>query len=263
MWRSNLAQIVLQDAVLTGASLGRTNLSGSFLQRANLRGADLSFADLSCATLEGANLAGADLTNADLSWANLVRAKLRNARLTATSLELANLTQADLRGASLLKVRLQGAFFDQAILDMTLFGDCALSQVIGLESVHHAGASIIGLDTLARSQGQIPAEFLRRAGVTEPLIAALVTRVNEDLQASAGAQPRVLLVGSVQDAQLIVRIHEDLEAAGVPSWSLAVDDEEALRADPARMSAEVLVPVNTSASSTLNSWDTLVERRNC
>ncbi len=227
LWRSNLAQIVLRDAVLTGASLGRTNLSGSFLQGANLRGADLSFADLSCASLEGANLAGADLTNANLSWANLVGADLRNARLTATSLELANLTQADLRGASLLKVRLQGAFFDRVILGITLFGDCDLSQVIGLESVHHAGPSIIGLDTLARSRGQVPTEFLRRAGVTEPLLSA-----QQDLPASAGAQPRVLRVGSVQDAQLVVRIHEDLGAAGVPSWSLAVDDEEALRADP-------------------------------
>lgn len=227
LWRSNLAQIDLRDAVLTGATLGRSKLSGSFLQGANLRGADLSFADLSCANLAGASLAGADLSNTDLSWTNLAGADLRSARLTAASLELADLTEADLRGAWLLNVQLKGAFFDQVTLDMTLFGDCDLSQVIGLRSVRHAGPSIIGLDTLARSRGQVPDEFLRRAGVAEPLIAA-----QQQLQGTASIQPRVLVAGSVQDAPLLVRICEDLNTANVPTWSLAVDDEKTLRSDP-------------------------------
>ena len=227
LWRSNLAQAVLRETVLTGASLGRTNLSGSSLHGANLRGADLSYSDLSYASLEGATLSSADLSNANLAWADLRGADLRDARFAAASLELANLAEADLRGASFLKVKLDGAQFSGAIVDMTLFGDCDLSQVIGLESVCHAGPSIIGLDTLARSGGQIPSSFLRQAGVVEPLIA-----VQEQMQQSSEPHPRVLLVGSAGDRDFAERILGDLKAAGVPCWALAADDEQVLRNDP-------------------------------
>ena len=227
LWRSNLALASFREAILTGASLGRTNMSGCFLQAANLRGADLSFANLAGANLEGASLYGADLTNTDLSWANLAGADLRNAHLTATSLELANLAKADLRGASLLKVRLHGALLTDAVVDLTLFGDCDLSRVIGLESVRHAGPSIIGLDTLARSRGQAPPQFLRQAGVVEPLISA-----QQQLQSFADTHPRVLLVCSLKDVELAGRVQADLRRAGIASWTLAADDERALQADP-------------------------------
>ncbi len=227
LWRSNLAQAVLRETVLTGASLGRTNLTGSSLHGAHLRGADLSFADLSYASLEGAILTGADLSNANLAWADLRGADLREARFAAASLELANLAETDLRGASFLKVNLDGAQFSDAVVDMTLFGDCDLSRVIGLETVSHAGPSIIGLDTLARSRGQIPSSFLRQAGVVEPLIA-----VQEQVRHSSETHPRVLLVTSIGDADLSERILSDLGAAGIPCWSLAADDERALRNDP-------------------------------
>ena len=42
---------------------------------------------------------------------------------------------------------------------------------------------------------------------------------------------RVLLVGSVSEVELAKRIQEDLRTWGVPCWSLAADDEEALRID--------------------------------
>lgn len=48
-----------------------------------------------------------------------------------------------------------------------MFGDLDLSGVKGLESVRHVGPSNIGVDTLYRSNGNIPITFLRGCGVPE------------------------------------------------------------------------------------------------
>jgi hypothetical protein len=218
----------LQNALLPGATLGRVALDGSCLREADLRGADLSYADLSYADLAGADLSGADLTEANLSWADLTGACLSHARLIATNLEVANLTGVDLRRASLVRTRLERTLLAGAAVDLTLFGDCDLSQVLGLESVHHAGASIIGLDCLARSRGQIPAAFLRLAGVAEPLVSAQEA-VKDQL--SPASFSRILLVSTVQDGDFARRLTEDLRAAQLRCWPMPVDDEAAMKRD--------------------------------
>lgn len=220
--RSNLTWANLKDASLPGAALNRANLTGACLRGADLRGADLSFADLSAADLTGANLAGAELREANLSLADLSRACLGDARLTATRLDVTNLSGADLRRASLVRAGLDATLLGEAVLEMTLFGDCDLSRALGLESMRHLGPSIIGLDTLARSRGRIPREFLRRAGVAEPLAA-----LQERLSYGTKDFYRVLLVGSVSDAAFIRRLEADLNRAGLSCWHVAVDDEAA------------------------------------
>ena len=223
LWRSNMAHANLTGANLAGAALGRTNLAGSSLQGADLRRADLTSADLSRANLSSANLAGADLTGANLSWASLHGADLSNAKMTSTVLTLADLSGVDLRGAHLVRAVLDSAVLSEAVLEMTLFADCDLGRTIGLETVVHAGPSIIGLDTLVRSRGLIPSEFLHRAGVARVLI-----DVQDQLRLSDHTEPRVLLVGSYQDAALTRRFQADLRSSGVPCWSLEPDDESAL-----------------------------------
>jgi len=223
LWRSNLAHSNLTGANLAGASLGRTNLAGSSLQGADLRRVDLTSADLSRANLASANLAGANLTGANLSWASLHGADLRNARMTSTVLTMADLTGVDLRGAHLVKAVLDSAVLSEAVVEMTLFADCDLGRIIGLETVVHSGPSIIGLDTLARSKGLIPPEFLHRAGVVRAFI-----DVQDLLRLSDHREPRVLLVGSYQDSALTRRFQADLRSSGIPCWSLEPDDESAL-----------------------------------
>ena len=223
LWRSNLANSNLTGANLAGAALGRTNLAGSSLQGADLRRADLTSADLTRANLASANLAGANLTGANLSWASLHRANLNGARMTSTTLTMADLTGVDLRGAQLVKADLDSAVLSEGVVEMTLFADCDLGRIIGLETVIHSGPSIIGLDTLARSGGLIPTEFLHRAGVARALI-----DVQDQLRLSGRTEPRVLLVGSYQDSGLARRFQADLRSLGFPCWSLEPDDESAL-----------------------------------
>jgi uncharacterized protein YjbI with pentapeptide repeats len=228
LWRSSLSRANLQNARLPQASLGRASLDGGCLREADLRGADLSHADLSYSDLTGADLSGADLTQANLSWADLTGARLTHARLTATQLDVANLTGVDLRRASLVRTRLERTLLADAMLDLTLFADCDLSQVLALESVRHAGPSILGLDSLARSRGLIPAQFLRLAGAAEPLIAIQPTLQD---QLGPASYSRVLLVSSVQDGAFAQRLAADLRAAKFRCWPAPVDDEAAMRRD--------------------------------
>jgi hypothetical protein len=74
----------------------------------------------------------------------------------------ANLSGADLRGA-----HLRGADFTNVYLGETSFGDNDLSQVKGLETVNHLAPSTIGIDTIYKSQGNIPEKFLRGCGVSD------------------------------------------------------------------------------------------------
>ena len=223
--RANLRWGNLRDTQLRGAALNRVDLSGGQLHNADLRGADLSFADLSYADLSGANLAAADLREANLFLADLSGANLSDAGLTGAVLDLANLAGADLRRALLVRTRLDNTLLDGVVLEMTLFGDCDLSRALGLDKARHQGPSSIGLDTLARSQGRISPEFLRRAGVAELLIGV------QGQLAAAQSFDRVLLVGSVKDGEFMGKLEGDLRAAGLACWQLAVDDEAAFTAE--------------------------------
>src|SRR6266568_1445122 len=120
--------------------------------------ADLSGAPLRDISLEEANLSFAQLSGADLIRANLSRADLSRA----------DLSRADLRAAGL-----DGADLSSAIVAWTSFGYLDLSAVKGLETVRHEAPSIIDIDTIIRSQGNIPEIFLRKAGVPDSIIEAI------------------------------------------------------------------------------------------
>ena len=245
--RSNLSNSNLTEAHLLNCSLGRSDLSGSTLKLADLRGADLSYAELQYANLEGANLAGADLVDANLSWANLSRANLQGANLTATNLMLADLTEADLRGARFNKTGLDSVIFLRATMGITLLANCDLSHTIALDSVRHTGPSTISLDTLAKSNGMIPMQFLEQAGVADPLISA-----QDPVRSANRTYPTTLLVGSIDDGRLASKISEGLALAKIPNWRLSADDEAALQSGEATLDQTIyydrLVLLGTTCS---------------
>ena len=224
LWRSNLSRANFSEARMAGCTLGRTNLANSTLQSADLKGADLSYANLSYANLERADLSGTDLTQTDLSWANLNGASLRDARLIGANLDMADLTGADLRGATIIKTRLNSTSLGGAVCGVTIFANCDLTRAIGLEDVRHSGPSMISLDTLSRSKGQVPVKFLEGAGVAPPLIAA-----QNAIKESGTTCTRVLLLGSESDGEFAARIRASLAEAQVPSWVTAADDEASLQ----------------------------------
>jgi hypothetical protein len=142
--------------------------------RPNLGGADLS----------GAHLAGVDLGGADLDGVNLNRADLIEADLSSANLGGANIGR-------------------------TVFGRIDLSTARGLETVQHAGPSTIGIDTLYRSDGNIPEIFLRGAGVPDEMITYSKSLAGKPFQYYS-----CFISYSSQDEVLAQRLHADLQDKG-------------------------------------------------
>jgi uncharacterized protein YjbI with pentapeptide repeats len=160
---------------LRNVDLIRADLSHADLHGANLSGSILNMVDLNSSNLEGADLSQTQLIQAYLrsarcASANLKRAHMRGATVVNTDLHGADLREADLSGAELREANLTSALLQGANLtfigvDRTIFADCDLRDVIGLNDMRHFGHSEISLSTLIRSEGNIPEIFLRRCGL--------------------------------------------------------------------------------------------------
>jgi hypothetical protein len=88
-----------------------------------------------------------------------------------------------------------------------------LTTVLGLDAIQHQGPSTIGIDTLYRSQGNIPEVFLRGAGIPEdfiPYIKSLVGRPFEFYSC--------FISYSSKDQEFAERLHADLQNKGIRCW---------------------------------------------
>jgi len=167
---------------------------------ADLSGADLSGADLRDADLRRANLSGADLIETDLSGANLSGADFGGAYLISSNLDATNLSGAD---------------FFRAILGHTTFSDNDLSTAPELDHANHVYPSTIGLNTLFKSHGKIPVEFLRGVGVPEDFIIQIPSLI-------AGIQPiqfhSCFISYSHQDELFSQRLHSRMRDEKLRVW---------------------------------------------
>ena len=184
------------------------NLSEANLSETYLSGADLSEADLKKAIFIRSDLASVDLSNsdcerADFRWAYLIKARFNGANLSGANLIEANLTKAELKQSNL----------SEAFVAWSCFGDNDLSQTVGLNFVKHFGPSTIGIDTIYRSKGKIPEEFLRGAGVPEHFI-SYTAFLNE----KAFARNSCFISFSGNDRNFIEKIGEDLQREGIRCW---------------------------------------------
>ena len=188
---------------LSGVDLSGVDLSGAKLRRADLSGADLSRADLSRANLSEVDLSGADLIGADLSRADLSRADLSRV----------DLSRADLSGAKLSEVDLSEANFSEAIISNTIFVNIDLGSVRNLAEIKHYGPSSIGIDTLFRSNFNIPESFLEGAGVPRRLIEYLPSFKNLPIQYYS-----CFISYSSNDEAFAARVYEGLKSQGIRVW---------------------------------------------
>lgn len=241
---ANLRKSLLRRATLKGAKLRGADLRDCDFTGADLRGVDLSKARLRGAPLSDANLSKADLSEAHLFLASLARtnlskASLRGARLLDADLLGANLRGADLAGADLRRVDLRMADLTGCDLDgcdlteariATTFGDNDLSTVKGLQRARHVGPSIIGIETVYRSKGEIPEAFLRGAGVPEDFIVYM-----RSLAANPIEFYSCFISYSSKDDEFARRLHADLQQNNVRCWfapeDLKIGDKFRTRVD--------------------------------
>ena len=139
------------------------DLSNIDLYNIDLRAVNFAFTNLSSANLVGANLGGVNLFGADLTDANLYRGNLIKA----------NLTKANLTEVIFVEVLFKETDFMHAVFAHTVLANLDLRECKNLSTIRHKGPSTIGIDTLVRSKGAIPVEFLRGVGLKESFIAFL------------------------------------------------------------------------------------------
>ena len=210
---------------LSGANLEEAELFRADLSDANLVMANLSAAKLNQANLFGANLGGtifraATLTDASLNYTNLHQGHLTNAGLIGADLTRADLSEADLRGAVVFlatfnSTNLRDANLSGVKIGWTTFTNMDLSAVKGLETAEHSGPSTIGIDTLYRSNGQIPEVFLRGAGIPEEFITQMPALI-----ASVGPiQFQSCFISySHRDEEFAKRLHAAMRAQNLRVW---------------------------------------------
>jgi len=235
---SDLSHADLSQADLRHADFRQSILNMANLHDANLVRADLSNVRLTKADLSGAGLVGAFLVDADIRNAILTSAQLKDAKLSYSNLEGADLTNADLTnadfcgaslsGADLSEARLGGTRLESVKVDMTnfanarcgtfpysstLFLDLDLSSAKGLEQVEHDGPSLIDVETLYLSKGQIPEVFLRGCGVPKDLINYLGT-----LSIESPVYYSCFISFTEADDTFGKKLYNDLRDKGVGRW---------------------------------------------
>lgn len=202
-------EILKQGVGVWNSWRGQHALVRPDLNNAYLRGADLSTANLEKVNLQSADLEDANLEDANLEKANLLGANLRDADLSGAVLRGSNLQRVNLRGAEL-----KGANLMHAFIGSTVFAEVDLSQAMGLAKARHIGPSVISIDTLYRSKGNIPREFLRGTGVPENLIEYLPS-----LAASSVIEFYSCFISySHVDKSFAGRLHNQLQTRGIRCW---------------------------------------------
>jgi hypothetical protein len=154
------------------------------------------------------NLRGADLTAADLSRVQLDQADLRSAVLKRVIFD-----NASLREANLNKAVVDGADFTLSKMAFTSICDVDLSTAKGLETVRHEGPSSVGIDTIYRSQGEVPEVFLRGAGVPEEFITYMKSLVANPIEFYS-----CFISYSTKDQEFAERLYADLQNKNVRCW---------------------------------------------
>jgi len=140
--------------------------------------------DFSNAELSDINLRNADIRNVDFRNANLMKGDLRNADISKTNFTNTNLIEAKLNETFLAatffnRTYLVNTNFEKSILFYTKIVDCDLSWALKLNTVVHQGPSTIGIDTIYKSKGEIPASFLKGCGIPEYLVGTILPLVRE------------------------------------------------------------------------------------
>jgi len=212
---ADLSDANLMGASLSGASLDGAHLSGTSLRDAHLSGVNLSGADLSQAKLTKADLRSADLSKANLSEADLSKTNLIQAHLSGASLRDANLCEALLSSADLSSADLSGADLHKVSIGRTVFGNVDFRHVKGLQALTHHGPSTIGIDTIYRSQGQIPESFLRKAGIPETFL----TNMRALVESMSPIDYYTCFISySSKDQAFADRLYTDLQRNSVRCW---------------------------------------------
>lgn len=101
----------------------------------------------------------------------------------------------------------------RAKVGWTCFGDVNLSVVRGLETVHHEGPSTVCIDTIYRSNGNIPEAYLKGAGVDDTFITYIRSLARKAIEYYS-----CFISYSSKDDVFAKRLYADLQSHNIRCW---------------------------------------------
>ncbi|HTI09182.1 MAG TPA: toll/interleukin-1 receptor domain-containing protein [Puia sp.] len=116
------------------------------------------------------NLEGFDLSDLNLSGVNFFDTNLYDVRFEKVNLTSACLDEAGIYGTFFRDCILRATSFNRCTLGFCTFINMDLRGARGLDNVTYVGPSSIDINTIYKSQGKFPPDFLRESGVPEELI---------------------------------------------------------------------------------------------
>lgn len=230
------AQLDRRD--LTGVDLHNANLGGALfvgtrLHHAKLDGARFYDTDLSGASLDGASVRDAILGASSLIDTRLVDVNARGSQFQQCDLSGARLEGSSFWSAQFLECRFAATSFEGASLGYTRFYASDLSVAIDLGLTEHRAPSLLDLETLRMSRGQLCSEFLKGCGLSNfevaitplwnpDLTESEVTDIVYDIDRCRGRKPiqthAVFLSYSHHDTAFVDALQAQLDEADVRFW---------------------------------------------
>jgi hypothetical protein len=208
-----LHRTTLHAADLSGASFRQADCSNSEFSDANMAGVDLSYAKFDHTLFRNTNLNRAHGTGISFVKAKFLGASLQFAELNGSELFGADFTDSDLRWARIFGSSAKGSNWMGAQFAWTVCADVDLRGAEGLADVRHFGPSTIGIDTVCRSAGSLPEEFLRGSGAPETFVAYAHSLVGKPIQYYS-----CFISYAFKDQPFADLIYKDLQARGVRCW---------------------------------------------
>lgn len=229
-WRSKNDEVEID---LRGAKLDFLNLRFVNLGYCDLRNASFMDCDLMRSNLRHSNLSNANFTSANLSYSNLSYAKLDYSNLVESILDQVNFSHASFINTLLRKTQLQyslfshsifldticdNTYFTGSVFENCVFANIDLSNCVGLEVCDHSGPSTIGVDTLYKSKGKIPINFLRGIGILEEFLDYIPSLTNQPFQFYT-----CFISHSAKNKVFCERLYNDLQGKGIRCWYFPED----------------------------------------
>lgn len=166
-WREDNPEI---EPDLSLTRFERLNLEESNLVSVDLYRTWVYHCNLSNTLINDTKVLLTTFSDTNFSGANLSDTQLTGVSFLKGSLERATLANSLIFGAEFSSVDLKDTNFSTAQILESLFSNVNLSTTKGLQTVRHGTPSTIGIDTLYKSAGNIPKEFLRGCGVPDDFI---------------------------------------------------------------------------------------------
>lgn len=179
------------------------------LSQTELRNLKLHDTNFSHTDLAGCDFYGTSLHGSDFSFAYL-----GGTAFVGTVLSGTKFFQAEIYGTQFIKSLLHGANFSNSRMRDAVFCDVDISLVEGLDKIIHLGSSTIGIDTMYKSGGHIPKDFLRGTGTPENFIDQIIPLASWGIQMYHSC----FISYSNHDENFVKKLHSDLLGKGVRCW---------------------------------------------